>query len=820
MRFYLVNKFPLRDTNGRIRAIGIVSTDVTDLKRAETELRNLAERVSGVVGVDFFREFVRQISESLEMDFALIGRQAKGNPNVIETVAVCVDGTEAPQIAYDLEGTPCEGVFAGELCVYQTDVQKLFPEDHLLADMEAEGYVGTPLLGADGQVVGHVAVLSREAIQNPNRIVPILKIFAARAAAELERLEIEENLRRSESHYRTLFDGLISGCALHEIICDETGKPVDYCFLDVNPAFEKITGLRKDDIQGRRVSEVLPNVEQYWIETYGQVALHGETVEFEEYNADLGKHFQVSAFSPQLNQFAVNMHDVSERHRAEAALRESERDLRGIFDNMVDTFFRVRADGLILMVSPSFARIFEVEVERAVGMNIMELLDPGAGIERLAQAVDAAGRIEGLEISATTASGKSIWLSVTANRLADETGGTSGYEGIIRDVTGRRATEDALRRSQRLESIGQLTGGIAHDFNNMLGVIIGNLDFLLEMAVLDGASHKRVSDALHAAWRGADLTKRLLAFSRREAPNPDLNDPNTLLGGMKGMLSRVITEEIELSMDLGRRCWHAGFDAGDFEDAILNLVINARDAMPGGGKLNIRTENAVLDDKTAVGLDCAPGEFVKVSVSDTGSGMSQEVLDHVLEPFYTTKGEGSGTGLGLSMVYGFVQRSRGVIRIDSEPGNGTSVNFFLPRARRRERDASVETDVGQGFSGSEAILVVDDSADMRELAADYLSRQGYQIIQAANGKEALEILGNGREIDCLFSDIVMPGGISGEDLAVKALEMVPGLKVLLTTGFTKRMVESGQPTEIAFDILPKPYHLDEMAMRIRQLLDA
>jgi CheY-like chemotaxis protein len=372
-----------------------------------------------------------------------------------------------------------------------------------------------------------------------------------------------------------------------------------------------------------------------------------------------------------------------------------------------------------------------------------------------------------------------------------------------------------------MEEVGQLTGGIAHDFNNLLGIMLGNLDFLQRLVADDEKASKRVQTTTKAALRATDLTKQLLGFSRRESKNITATDLNQVIRGMKNLIARSVTPEVEVEVQLAEGLWLTEIDRGDLQDALLNLVLNARDAMPNGGKLTIETANRVLD---AIYEEQNPiadqGDYVQLAVSDNGSGIPAEALEHIFEPFFTTKPEGKGTGLGMSMVYGFTQRSKGYIKAYSEPGIGTTVRLYLPRSGDQVQESTRPTDKKTGLPrGNEVILIVDDEADLLELAKDHLETLGYHTIVAENGKQALQKLAEAEHIDLLFSDVVMPGGINGYELAEQATTKRPELKVLLTSGFTKKAIAKNGQAQFSATLLNKPYSKAELAWRVRETLD-
>jgi nitrogen-specific signal transduction histidine kinase/CheY-like chemotaxis protein len=386
-------------------------------------------------------------------------------------------------------------------------------------------------------------------------------------------------------------------------------------------------------------------------------------------------------------------------------------------------------------------------------------------------------------------------------------------------VTGKRLLEEQLRQAQKLEAIGQLAGGIAHDFNNLLTIITGNHE-LLEMELQDVEQRDLLTRANNAALMGARLTNRLLTFARRRRLDPVVLDLNEQVLAMAELLRRTLGEAIALGTVLAPRLWSVQADPSEVENAVLNLAINSRDAMPGGGKLVIETSNVVLEESdVASEVGGEAGEYVRLSVSDTGVGMSQEVLARVFEPFFTTKGAGKGTGLGLSVIYGFVKQSGGHVTIYSEINRGTTVNVYLPRiATEGERAASVKQATPAPQRTGETILLVEDNPDVRKVTMRRLQNLGYVVIEAASGARAVELLGLDTKIDLVFSDVVMPGGISGFELAQLVKRSKPAIPVLLTSGFAEDVARAGEAPASELEILRKPYTGAELARALRKAL--
>jgi len=401
----------------------------------------------------------------------------------------------------------------------------------------------------------------------------------------------------------------------------------------------------------------------------------------------------------------------------------------------------------------------------------------------------------------------------------------TAYAGLRHEVERRQGAEEQVRQMQKMEAVGQLTGGIAHDFNNMLAIVIGSLDLAKRRADDPARVSKMIDNAMDGATRAASLTQRLLAFSRRQPLAPEAVDVNRLVGGMSELVRRTIGEPIRLQTTLAEGAWGALVDVGQLENAILNLAVNARDAMPGGGALTIETENRALDQAYAdANPAVTPGDYVMIAVTDTGTGMPAEVVAKAFEPFFTTKEVGKGTGLGLSQVLGFIQQSGGHVEIDSRIGNGTTVRIYLPRHRTAE-DLAVDSgkhQAGPGLAGGtpeELILVVEDEDQVRMMSVAALRELGYKVIHAADGAEALRQLDRHPDVRLLFTDVVMPG-MNGRELADAALARAPGLKLLFTTGYTRDAVVRDGIIDEGVALMSKPFTFQQLATKVRGVLDA
>ena len=386
-------------------------------------------------------------------------------------------------------------------------------------------------------------------------------------------------------------------------------------------------------------------------------------------------------------------------------------------------------------------------------------------------------------------------------------------------IAEREAIEAQLRQAQKMEAVGKLTGGIAHDFNNLLQVIGGNLQLLTRDVAGNIRAEQRVQNAIAGVARGAKLATQLLAFGRKQPLAPKVVNFGRLVRGMDDLLRRALGEGVEIETIVAGGLWNAMVDETQVENAILNLAINARDAMSGHGKLTIEAGNAHLDDRYARGHpDVEPGQYVMIAVTDTGSGIPRDIIDQVFEPFFTTKPLGQGTGLGLSMVYGLVKQSHGHIKVYSEVGEGTTFRIYLPRVRQQEAAASVAW-TGPARGGNETILVVEDDDDVRATVVELLSELGYRVLRAKDATSGLAIVESGMPIDLLFTDVVMPGPLQSREMAKRAQERIPGLAVLFTSGYTENSIVHGGRLDNSVEFLSKPYTRDDLAHRVRSSLD-
>jgi two-component system, cell cycle sensor histidine kinase and response regulator CckA len=521
----------------------------------------------------------------------------------------------------------------------------------------------------------------------------------------------------------------------------------------------------------------------------------------------------------QLLEQSIELHrEILERRSLEASLRRSEEGFRELFEsNPAPMWVWEIADQRILEVNDAAIRAYGYSRDDFLKLQISDIVLPEDLQAQIISRLDEQFiHVEG--IRHRLANGQVIETETYSHRF--EYHSRQAIQSLCLDISARRLMEEELRQSQKMEAVGQLTGGMAHDFNNLIGIVVGNLDILMErLAPASFEEMELVGAAIGAAVRGAELTKQLLAFSRQQALSPKIIDMAAVLQQASQLLRRTLGEAITIDVRVADGIWPVLVDSAQLESAILNLAINARDAMPTGGCLTIEANNGALDGSAGdLGPMRAAEPCVVISVADTGTGMSPEVLQQVFDPFFTTKGT-AGTGLGLSMVYGFVKQSGGHTSITSEPGLGTTVRIHLPCAEPAHGLAQAPRNATSAVGGNEIVLVVEDNDGMRDVTVRQLHSLGYRTIQARDGAAGLACLRGRAAVDLLFSDIIMPGGMDGWTLAEAAGQLRPGLKILLTSGFNAGTASPTTPERAAIDLLDKPYRKDELARRVRDVLD-
>jgi PAS domain S-box-containing protein len=522
--------------------------------------------------------------------------------------------------------------------------------------------------------------------------------------------------------------------------------------------------------------------------------------------------------------FVAIIHDLTQRERVERALRESTARLRAVVETAIDGVILIDSRGRILLFNPACERLFQYRADEVIHEYVGLLMPSSYRVEHdgfIRNFLDIGERKSGVgrEVLGQRKDGSTFPMDLSAGEAEQD--GEAIFVGIVHDLTERKRTEEQLVQAQKMETVGQLSGGIAHDFNNLLTVIAGNAEFLSEKLKARQDLKQLADDIGRAGDRGAELTQRLLAFGRRQILRPVEIKCNDLLDSMHKLLRRTMREDIEIKTDFDPDLPLAFADPAQVESAVLNIALNAQDAMPSGGRLTISTANASLDDHyKSLHPEVLPGEYVLVSITDDGEGMPNEVIERVFEPFFTTKEVGKGSGLGLSMVYGFVKQSNGHVSIYSEPDLGTTIRIYLPQAGTKSGRPLAQslTDNDSLPNGTETVMIVEDDPFVRSYAVMRLESLGYSVIAAVDGDDALQKLRADMHVDILFTDIVMPGGINGWELVDLARQLRPGLPVLLTSGYALETLAKHGRLRAGAVVLTKPYRKADLARRLREVV--
>ncbi|MCI3946489.1 Blue-light-activated protein [Pseudomonas syringae] len=707
---------------------------------------------------------------------------------------------------------------------------------------------------------GHVI---RDAGGNAVRMIGAMLDMSQMRKAEMA-------LRHSEERSRTMLETIDAAFAIIQVRFDADDSPVDYRFIEANPAFERQAGV---DLRGKWVTEFAPDLERFWFEAYGRVAKTGEPASFENYAKAFERWFEVKAVrvgEPADRQIAVMFSDVTARRDAEERLRTSE----AIARENVDRVQLALAAGAIIgtwhwdlpsdrfTVDEAFARAFGLDPALGhEGLSLEQVIatvhpEDRPGLIDAINAVINGGRLYAHQYRVRRADGAYYWIEANGRVDRAEDGTPLSFPGVLINVNERRTVaaerdrataalrslndtleqrvaarttelmqaEEKLRQSQKMEAVGQLTGGLAHDFNNLLAGISGALE-LMSTRIEQGRwsdVDKYIVTAQGAAKRAAALTHRLLAFSRRQTLDPQPTDVNRLMKGMTDLIQRTVGPSILVETIGTLGLWPTLVDASQLENALLNLCINARDAMPDGGRITIEASNRWVESSATQVNDMPEGQYLSLCVTDTGTGMAPDVIAKAFDPFFTTKPIGQGTGLGLSMIYGFANQSGGQVRIQSEVGKGTSISIYLPRyngvAVRDESDVH-KTPVEFTQAG-ETILIVDDEPTVRMLLTDALGDLGYTLIEAADSLAGLKLLRSDVHIDLLITDVGLPGGMNGRQMADAGREVRPQLKTLFITGYAENTAIGDEQLGPGMRVLTKPFAIDALAARVQELMNA
>lgn len=673
----------------------------------------------------------------------------------------------------------------------------------------------TTLISRDGreyQIADSAAPIRNE----DNHVLGMVLVFND----VTEQYQLRQAVIRSEKQYQTL--ATVAPVGIY--YTDKDGS----C-LYVNEKWCEITGIPAEQALGDGwIKGLHPEDRKSIFAEWGKAAKAGLPFQLEyRFQNDkgvcwvLGQALAEKSDDGEVMGYVGTITDISDRKQAEESVRTSAQAMADAQRIAHVGSWELNLPTNELSWSDEIYRIFDIEPENFVATYdaFINMVHPDDR-ERVKAAYEESIKKKkpyAVDHRLRLADGSIKHVHEHGQTFYDEAGNAIRSSGTVQDITARVIMEESLRRTEKMDALGKLTGGIAHDYNNMLGVVLGYTDLLESMVSDQPRLANYVLKIRHAGERGAQLTAKLMTFSRQKISDAERLDINALLLAAQDMLEKTLTVRIKLVLDLANDLWPVWLDNSDLEDAIINLSINASHAIDGSGQLTIQTRNDILDEKSARRLQLPVGEYVRLSVIDTGCGMDAITREKIFEPFFSTKGS-SGTGLGLSQVYGFVERSRGAIEVSSEPGHGTEITIYFPRYMEADSVETFEEQSGTvDFSGDETILVVDDEQALLDLACEALSRQGYQILAANNAQQVLDILEQ-QKVDLLFCDIIMPD-MDGYELACIVREKYPEIKIQLASGFTDDHHVGMIDDELHKNLLYKPYHSQALLKRIRKLLD-
>lgn len=827
--------------------IWVTARNATERKRLQHVRRRLVD-CARLVGRQFIDEAVAVLAEALGVRWVMLCEIEDGTHQRARTVAFWADGERQPNFSYDLAGTPCGQVTRDQVCFYPSGIQALFPDDAILGEMGAESYIGAPLHASDGTLLGLLAALHDGPIAEALQPALTLELFAGRAGAELERLHSVSNAER--------LGRIVEDAASEAFVFDaETLK-----FILVNRGARENLGYSMEELRQLTPVDIKPEftADQFQamvaaLRDGSQQVLNFETIHRRKDGSDYNVAVKLQLLQDRERPvFYAAIEDTTERDATLRAFKDTSNRLDTILSNTSMAVFMMNDRQECVYMNDAAEQLTGYRFAETQGRTLHDVIHhshPDGSpfpIEECAidRALPTQAQTQGEE-TFVHKDGSFYPVFYSASPILDSSGKAVGtvieVRNIREEVEARRAREhfhselearvqqalaerDAaqaqLLHAQKMEAIGKLTGGVAHDFNNLLQIVGGSLELLARDVEGNHRAKHRVDMAMSGVERGARLAQQLLAFSRRQALNPRPCNLQRLVNGLEEMLHRTLGEQILLKVTAPQGLWECLVDEAQIENAILNLAINARDAMPDGGRLLIELGNTqVAEGQTGQSGELTAGDYVMIAVTDTGCGIPPDLVERIYEPFFTTKEMGKGTGLGLSMVYGLMKQSGGHVSVYSEVGVGTTFKLYLPRTldHEVERPASLNDEV---VGGSETILVVEDDDDVRATVTALLRELGYQVLVARDAAAGTAILESGTELDLLFTDVVMPGPVSSRELARRASELMPNIAILFTSGYTENGIVHSGRLDDGVDLLSKPYPRNVLARRIRQSLDS
>ena len=815
---------PILEPSSELRGAVLVFQNVTEATEARRILDEIARGVTADPSTTFFDNLALNLYRLFRVKYVTIGLIGQENRDQVNTLVFCEQGRISNNITYSLPGTPCEQTVSRDICFYPDNLQALFPDDQWLVDNDVVSYMGAQVRSAKGERVGIISLMHDQSMSGQRFFEETLSIFASRVAAEIERIvayrKLEQAQKRLIQHVNATPVGVI-----------EWDR--DFRVMAWNKSAERIFGFSRREAMGKGMDIIVPpELKGYVSELWqGLTAGRGGERSKNENIDKFGNRLLCDWYNTPLyddnNEFsglASIIMDVSRERKALQEVVKKENEQREILESMVDGVVTINEHGIVLNFNSAAEKLFGYQAREVVGHKVNMLMTHhdrihhDSYLSRFYETGKTQVIGDGREVVGQRKDGSTFPFRLAVSELPRGSDGQRRFIGCCQDLTLQKRQEEQIRRTQKMESLGKLTSGVAHDFNNILGIASGYANLLNNHLGEEPKLYKYAREISRACERGAKLTKRMLAFSRDQFQQLSVVDINQLLREERELLEKSLTPSIKLQLKLADSLCPVSIDVSDFLDAMINLVINAMHATQGQGTITITTANKELNSDEARALDLATGDYVAITVADTGEGIPENIRAKIFDPFFTTKKE-EGTGLGLSQVFGFARRSHGSIDVLSVQGQGAAFTLYFPctgdfATVEPETPAMDEPD----SVGTETILVVDDEPALRDIVNELLSGCGYRVLLAADASQALEILEN-HPVDLLFSDIVLPG-MDGFDLAAIVSKKYPRIKIQLATGSTYRerpLDDRGK--SLQYDVIRKPYHGDFLLRRIRLLLD-